>query len=273
MSFPTLALLPCHVHGSPDISLRLEHSSRPNMLSRWMAIWGGVALPNLDASRVRCPYPVFYGSPSQYLNIARDTPNVMHTPTMRVLSETDGANHGGTQRLSDDPHYKGDRTSHLSPGVPDVPQCVSVRGSRGSVGTATFDDLTWALEESRAHVSNDGQYSCGPCRNLFLFQSLKRSTARFFPLVLSLMAQLSAMHSPSREVDVQEGSSTSAAAINATSATGATAPVTLTKSGNVSKMRAHRGNVPTLPQTKFCHLCPAKFTRTTHLNRHLKTRE
>ncbi|OJT10734.1 hypothetical protein TRAPUB_12766 [Trametes pubescens] len=79
------------------------------------------------------------------------------------------------------------------------------------------------------------------------------------------------MHSPSREVDVQEGSSTSAAAINATSATGATAPVTLTKSGNVSKMRAHRGNVPTLPQTKFCHLCPAKFTRTTHLNRHLKT--
>lgn len=86
------------------------------------------------------------------------------------------------------------------------------------------------------------------------------------------MAQLSAMHSPPREVDVQEGSSTSPAT-NATAEPGASAPVTLTKSGNVSKMRAHRGNVPTLPQTKFCHLCPAKFTRTTHLNRHLKTRE
>ncbi|KAI0633645.1 fungal-specific transcription factor domain-containing protein [Trametes polyzona] len=55
-----------------------------------------------------------------------------------------------------------------------------------------------------------------------------------------------------------------------TSAAGAPA-VTLTKSGTVSKMRSHRGNVPTLPQTKFCHLCTAKFTRTTHLNRHLKT--
>ncbi|KAI0743495.1 hypothetical protein C8Q80DRAFT_1324466 [Daedaleopsis nitida] len=39
----------------------------------------------------------------------------------------------------------------------------------------------------------------------------------------------------------------------------------------ISSMRAHRGNIPTLPQTKLCHLCPAKFTRTTHLNRHLKT--
>ncbi|TFK81381.1 hypothetical protein K466DRAFT_667145 [Polyporus arcularius HHB13444] len=43
------------------------------------------------------------------------------------------------------------------------------------------------------------------------------------------------------------------------------------KNGAVSKMRSHRGNIPTLPQTKFCHLCSAKFTRTTHLNRHLKT--
>ncbi|KAI1785380.1 hypothetical protein LXA43DRAFT_1038459 [Ganoderma leucocontextum] len=36
-------------------------------------------------------------------------------------------------------------------------------------------------------------------------------------------------------------------------------------------MRSHRGNIPTLPQTKLCPLCSAKFTRTTHLNRHLKT--
>ena len=41
----------------------------------------------------------------------------------------------------------------------------------------------------------------------------------------------------------------------------------------LSKMRSHRGNIPTLPQTKLCPLCPAKFTRTTHLNRHLKTRK
>ncbi|KAI0356334.1 hypothetical protein OH77DRAFT_1423979 [Trametes cingulata] len=46
---------------------------------------------------------------------------------------------------------------------------------------------------------------------------------------------------------------------------------TLTKNGNTSKMRSHRGNIPTLPQTKLCPLCPAKFTRTTHLNRHMKT--
>ncbi|KAF7356015.1 Zinc finger protein klf1 [Mycena venus] len=36
-------------------------------------------------------------------------------------------------------------------------------------------------------------------------------------------------------------------------------------------MRAHKGNVPSLPQTKYCSLCPAKFTRTTHLNRHLRS--
>ncbi|TEB23014.1 hypothetical protein FA13DRAFT_1463209 [Coprinellus micaceus] len=29
--------------------------------------------------------------------------------------------------------------------------------------------------------------------------------------------------------------------------------------------------MPSLPQTKFCSLCPAKFTRTTHLNRHLRS--
>ncbi|KAJ7704789.1 hypothetical protein B0H17DRAFT_1038568 [Mycena rosella] len=39
----------------------------------------------------------------------------------------------------------------------------------------------------------------------------------------------------------------------------------------LSRMRAHKGNVPSLPQTKQCSLCPAKFTRTTHLNRHLRS--
>ncbi|EIW82569.1 hypothetical protein CONPUDRAFT_135949 [Coniophora puteana RWD-64-598 SS2] len=36
-------------------------------------------------------------------------------------------------------------------------------------------------------------------------------------------------------------------------------------------MRSHKGNIPVLPQTKLCPHCPAKFTRTTHLNRHLRT--
>ncbi|KAN0090693.1 hypothetical protein V8E55_004259 [Tylopilus felleus] len=43
------------------------------------------------------------------------------------------------------------------------------------------------------------------------------------------------------------------------------------KDGAVSKMRSHKGNIPVLPQTKFCPHCPAKFTRTTHLNRHMRT--
>ncbi|KAF8893927.1 fungal-specific transcription factor domain-containing protein [Infundibulicybe gibba] len=43
------------------------------------------------------------------------------------------------------------------------------------------------------------------------------------------------------------------------------------KDGSLSKMRSHRGNIPVLPQTKLCPHCPAKFTRTTHLNRHLRT--
>ncbi|KAL0956223.1 hypothetical protein HGRIS_002379 [Hohenbuehelia grisea] len=43
------------------------------------------------------------------------------------------------------------------------------------------------------------------------------------------------------------------------------------KDGSPSKMRSHRGNIPVLPQTKLCPHCPAKFTRTTHLNRHLRT--
>lgn len=38
-----------------------------------------------------------------------------------------------------------------------------------------------------------------------------------------------------------------------------------------SKMRLHGGNIPTIPQDKLCPHCPAKFTRSTHLNRHLKT--
>ncbi|KAG7090940.1 hypothetical protein E1B28_010012 [Marasmius oreades] len=42
------------------------------------------------------------------------------------------------------------------------------------------------------------------------------------------------------------------------------------KDGTPSKMRSHNGNIPMLPQTKLCPHCPAKFTRTTHLNRHLR---
>ncbi|KAJ7039159.1 hypothetical protein C8F04DRAFT_1087327 [Mycena alexandri] len=44
----------------------------------------------------------------------------------------------------------------------------------------------------------------------------------------------------------------------------------LNKDGSVSKMRAHRGNIPTLPQTKACPHCSARFTRSTHLTRHIK---
>ncbi|VDB95763.1 unnamed protein product [Peniophora sp. CBMAI 1063] len=37
------------------------------------------------------------------------------------------------------------------------------------------------------------------------------------------------------------------------------------------RMRSHRGNRPSLPKTKQCPQCPARFTRTAHLNRHLRT--
>ncbi|KAI0069899.1 hypothetical protein K474DRAFT_1609674 [Panus rudis PR-1116 ss-1] len=47
--------------------------------------------------------------------------------------------------------------------------------------------------------------------------------------------------------------------------------VEYTKDGTVSRMRSHKGNAPSLPQNKLCPLCPARFTRTTHLNRHLRT--
>ncbi|KAF8170280.1 hypothetical protein K438DRAFT_1729871 [Mycena galopus ATCC 62051] len=42
------------------------------------------------------------------------------------------------------------------------------------------------------------------------------------------------------------------------------------KDGSISKMRSHKGNVPTLPQTKACPHCSARFTRSTHLTRHMK---
>ncbi|PPQ68789.1 LOW QUALITY PROTEIN: hypothetical protein CVT25_008867 [Psilocybe cyanescens] len=48
--------------------------------------------------------------------------------------------------------------------------------------------------------------------------------------------------------------------------------IDLKANGEVSRMRSHKGNMPSLPQTKYCALCPAKFTRTTHLNRHLRSR-
>lgn len=49
-------------------------------------------------------------------------------------------------------------------------------------------------------------------------------------------------------------------------------PAGLKKDGTASRMRLHKGNIPTVPQTKACPMCPAKFTRTTHLSRHLRTR-
>lgn len=49
--------------------------------------------------------------------------------------------------------------------------------------------------------------------------------------------------------------------------------VEFTKAGNISRMRAHGGNKPNLPQNHLCNVCPAKFTRITHLHRHLRTRE
>src|ERR1700691_6107762 len=45
------------------------------------------------------------------------------------------------------------------------------------------------------------------------------------------------------------------------------------KDGTASKMRSHKGNVPILPKSKLCPHCTASFTRTTHLNRHLRTRK
>ncbi|KAJ6511938.1 fungal-specific transcription factor domain-containing protein [Mycena vitilis] len=45
------------------------------------------------------------------------------------------------------------------------------------------------------------------------------------------------------------------------------------KDGSLSKMRAHRGNISTLPKNKICPhpQCSARFTRSTHLTRHMKT--
>lgn len=40
---------------------------------------------------------------------------------------------------------------------------------------------------------------------------------------------------------------------------------------DMSRVRSHKGNIPSLPQTKQCSMCPAKFTRTTHLNRHIRS--
>ncbi|KAK0196370.1 hypothetical protein F5146DRAFT_994311 [Armillaria mellea] len=37
------------------------------------------------------------------------------------------------------------------------------------------------------------------------------------------------------------------------------------------RKRLHKGNTPTLPQTNYCQLCPAKFTRVTHLQRHIRS--
>ncbi|KAK0442033.1 uncharacterized protein EV420DRAFT_1083834 [Desarmillaria tabescens] len=37
------------------------------------------------------------------------------------------------------------------------------------------------------------------------------------------------------------------------------------------RKRLHKGNTPTLPQTNYCQFCPAKFTRATHLQRHIRS--
>ncbi|KAJ6570838.1 hypothetical protein DFH09DRAFT_1032814 [Mycena vulgaris] len=39
----------------------------------------------------------------------------------------------------------------------------------------------------------------------------------------------------------------------------------------LSRIRTQNDNIPSLPQPKQCPLCPAKFMRTTHLNRHLRS--
>ncbi|KAI0093446.1 fungal-specific transcription factor domain-containing protein [Irpex rosettiformis] len=44
-----------------------------------------------------------------------------------------------------------------------------------------------------------------------------------------------------------------------------------TKAGTISRMRSHNGNKPMIPQEQFCPQCPAKFTRVTHLQRHMRT--
>ncbi|KAI0686857.1 fungal-specific transcription factor domain-containing protein [Cytidiella melzeri] len=46
-----------------------------------------------------------------------------------------------------------------------------------------------------------------------------------------------------------------------------------TKGGAISRMRSHNGNKPLIPQIFFCSHpdCPSKFTRATHLQRHMRT--
>src|SRR5712675_1852548 len=55
-------------------------------------------------------------------------------------------------------------------------------------------------------------------------------------------------------------------------ASSSTSPLLSPQDEHSSRMRSHKGNRPSLPQSKYCSLCPAKFTRTTHLNRHLRSR-
>lgn len=40
-----------------------------------------------------------------------------------------------------------------------------------------------------------------------------------------------------------------------------------------TRRHSHKGNRPSIPQTKSCPICFAKFTRNTHLTRHLRTRK
>ncbi|TFK53938.1 hypothetical protein OE88DRAFT_1805780 [Heliocybe sulcata] len=68
-----------------------------------------------------------------------------------------------------------------------------------------------------------------------------------------------------------EGKPSSPALSSSIASSSTSAIIEFKKDGTVSRMRSHRGNMPSLPQTKQCPLCPARFTRTTHLNRHMRT--
>ncbi|KZT10591.1 uncharacterized protein LAESUDRAFT_643540 [Laetiporus sulphureus 93-53] len=58
---------------------------------------------------------------------------------------------------------------------------------------------------------------------------------------------------------------------SSTSTTDVQGTIEVKRDGISSRIRRHKGNVPSVPQTKLCPICPAKFTRTTHLSRHIRT--
>ncbi|KZT02132.1 uncharacterized protein LAESUDRAFT_794302 [Laetiporus sulphureus 93-53] len=58
---------------------------------------------------------------------------------------------------------------------------------------------------------------------------------------------------------------------SSTSTTDVQGTIEVKRDGTSSRIRRHKGSVPSVPQTKLCTLCPAKFTRTTHLSHHIRT--